>query len=553
MAKLPIALQGAPGPEEALPPHIPPAEATGPRGWLERLDRAAEWASGWLQSGPACAGFILLFCLFHFTMRSWIFPGGANDDAEQQLYAQSFALGYQYTNPPLFTWLLLLAQGIVGQGAAALQLVKGLLFGVFFLSYYLVARAVTVDRRYALAAVMAPFAIYFVAFDAMRTYSHSISLIAMSLATLAVFLRLKSRASLVNYLLFGLVLGLGLVSKYNFALFAAALLLTGLFDAEVKARLSDRRILASLAIALAIAAPNLVWLAEFAPQALERADGKLMTGGSGDPLGARLQGLFQLFHSLVEVLLPLPLLLPLCFPRSLLARQPDLVTGPEAARALSGQRLLGLMLLILLAIMVAAILVLGIDRIRNHYLLVFLAAPLWFFARASHIEVGSGGLHRFFALTVALGLAAAVAVAVKFVVDPSKPRGRPYTNVPYAALAEGLREVGFVEGTVFAFDDLYTVSGHLMHHLPESRFLSGMHHEYVPPLRDAPGQCLIVWFERDPGEAPSMPREQGLVALEIDPAADYREGFVERPFAIGWGNSFKLSYQLYEEPAQRCR
>lgn len=528
------------------------AEASFGGALLLRIDRAAEWLSGWLQSGQAVTGFILLICLLHFVLRGWIFPGGANDEAEQQLYTQAFSRGYQYSNPPLFTWLVMLVELVMGQGPAALQFVKSLLLGTFFLGFYLVAREVTADRRYALAAALSPFAIYYVAFDAMRNYTHSIALMAATLATLALFFRLRRGGGLTLYLVFGLALGLGLISKYNFGLFAIALLLAGLLDPQAKARILDKRMLISLALALVIIGPNLVWLVEHAPQINAKLVAKLTVDDSAGGLTARLDGLGSLALSLVEISLPLPLLLPLCFPRSCLPRQVSLVEGPDEARALAGQRLLGRFLTILLLMIVIAIALGGFDRISNHYLLIFLSAPLWFFARASRIEPKSGGLHRFFALAMSLAIAASLAIVIKFFTDPIAPGKRAYSNVPYAALAEDLRAAGFREGTIYSYDWLYTVSGHFRRYFPDSRFISQRHDVSPAPPRAEAGQCLIIWYERHPGEAPVIPASDGESFLGIAPDAPYREGFVARPFVNGWGTSFQLSYRLYDESVQRC-
>ena len=97
------------------------------------------------------------------------------------------------------------------------------------------------------------------------------------------------------------------------------------------------------------------------------------------------------------------------------------------------------------------------------------------------------------------------------------------------------------------------MGGHLSRHLPDSRFLSRRHADYLPPLRAEEGQCLILWYERQPGPEPEIPSNNFREIMGIDREAPYVEGFVERPFANGWGASFKLSYRLYDEAAQRCR
>ncbi len=59
-----------------------------------------------------------------FVVRAYLFPGASEDDAEQLFVAQAFAWGYKPKQPPLYTWLVLASQWILGVGIPAVSMVK---------------------------------------------------------------------------------------------------------------------------------------------------------------------------------------------------------------------------------------------------------------------------------------------------------------------------------------------------------------------------------------------------------------------------------------------
>ena len=59
-----------------------------------------------------------------FVVRAYLFPGASEDDAEQLFFAQAFAWGYKPKQPPLYTWLVLASQWILGVGIPAVSVVK---------------------------------------------------------------------------------------------------------------------------------------------------------------------------------------------------------------------------------------------------------------------------------------------------------------------------------------------------------------------------------------------------------------------------------------------
>ena len=90
--------------------------------------------------------------------------------------------------------------------------------------------------------------------------TQTIALTCAVAASLWAFMRLAERRSAGNYLLFGAIAGLGLISKYNFACFLFILLISALLQPALRARLFDRRIVLSAAACGLVVALVAYWL-----------------------------------------------------------------------------------------------------------------------------------------------------------------------------------------------------------------------------------------------------------------------------------------------------
>lgn len=194
-------------------------------------------------------------------MRVWLFPGVAEDDAEQFYYAQSWALGYKGSQPPLFTWFVKAAESILGVGVGALFAVKFvILFGFYVLSY-LTARSIITDNMLAGVAALTPIALYYIGWDSVVNYSNSVALATAQAATLFAFFRLRNHPGVGSYVFLGLAIGCGLLSKYNFALSLLPMIVAGFLHPEIKRKILSPNIIITLCIVLVLIAPHGYWAA----------------------------------------------------------------------------------------------------------------------------------------------------------------------------------------------------------------------------------------------------------------------------------------------------
>src|ERR1044071_8176943 len=89
---------------------------------------------------------------------------------------------------------------------------------------------------------------------------------SMVLATLLVLFQVASRSQekrnegWFSYLLLGVLAGLGVLSKYNYAIFYAALIAAAISLRSFRPAILNLRFLVALGITLVVVFPNLLWM-----------------------------------------------------------------------------------------------------------------------------------------------------------------------------------------------------------------------------------------------------------------------------------------------------
>lgn len=157
-----------------------------------------------------------------FVLKTVIFSSGIGHDSNQLFYAQSFEFSYDGRNPPLYTWLVLITSLVMGVSLGATIFVKCVVFFLIFLFLFLAGRRMFGAKPLALAAAFGIAGMYEFAWWLPQKFSHSALVTAAVAATFYAFLRVQQRGSRFCYAIFGIAIGLGALSKYNYLLFLAS-------------------------------------------------------------------------------------------------------------------------------------------------------------------------------------------------------------------------------------------------------------------------------------------------------------------------------------------
>ncbi len=498
---------------------------------------------------------VVIYLAALFALRLILFPAASEDDAEVLLLTQSLEGIYKVGQPPLYVWL---AYGLVQAFGPALSVVVALKFFLLGLVYFLshrLAYLFTGNGKWAAVAGLSVLSIYYLSWDAVLNYSQTVMLAALSLAFIHALVRIgiKPSSGTGNYIWLGLLIGVGILVKYNFIVLVVSLLAAAMMDWDLRQKLLSSHALLAALVSLGLVLPYGVWL---------------LTGGvSGASMAtavpkldnaalAHLTGLLDMVVGIVSILSPLLILFILFFPRAVWA------SGEGEENRRRWRRLCERGFLFLFALMAVMVLVSGLTEVRNHWFIVLAPFPAYAVIRiAGAYPAGKdGNLPRrvggFAAVLALLGLAVIAGLMVRASTQ-SATCAKCKMVVPYEQLAEGLNDAGFSGGTIYVYDYPTQVGGNLRRYFPDSRFVSYKFSAYSPPGRAVDsGQCLAVWLLDSGAQSPAT--ETMLAQLQkrlgVTPASEDKMRTIDVTLP-GREKPLRYGFILIDDPARQgdCR
>jgi len=465
---------------------------------------------------------LLLYIVLHLLLRVAASQTLQHDEAEQPIFAQHLALGYS-GQPPLYSWLVWLLAQTVGLSVFTLAFLKAAILASLYGFLYLAARRVLREPARAALAVASLLCVPLFAWEFVRDYTHSPLACAVAAATLYVLLRLTAQGRTRDYVWLGVLLGAGMLAKYNYALFALPLLLAALSVPVFRACLLDRRLLLTAICAALLFAPHGWWLLQHHDGVQAFLASRAGIGTDSGAVVARLRGGASLCWNVALFLTPWWLLMLLCFPMGF---RPLPTSAPAPARVAElfqdywrrprhadARLLLGRLLAIALGLLLLLVLVQGVTRFFVHWLEpILVLAPLYFFTRLEAVPLpparlrACAGLLACSALLV-IGLRAGHAWGG---LQASKYGER---DALFAAQAEQLRRAGFERGLLAT--ESHIIAGNLRLHFPATGVtlpkypLAGLPRDTAQGLcvvfdatdRDQPPPHLLAFLETELGAA----------------------------------------------------
>ena len=435
------------------------------------------------------------------------------DEAQQSLLSQWLALGYD-TQPPLYNWVQYAVSRLFGNSVATISALKNaFLFGTY-VTYFLTARLLLKDAGLALIAAAGLLTIPQIAWESQRDLTHSVALNFAAVLFYYTLFSTLNRPSLWNYTVAGLAVGIGLLSKYNFALLVASAFVAVLASRTYRARLFDPRVLITIAAAALIVLPHGLWLFGHLEAASSGTLSKLTASSETGYIAQVATGLLSLVTAIAGFA-GLTVLVNVIVFRAALAKA--LMAGDKHTA------LVERIILVFLAALLAMTLFAGVDTWKDRWLSpVLLILPLYFCMKlqaARYDDVNA--LRRF--LPVAVGVMLVVPLALFARVTAAGWSGTyQKLNVPYGSLAQTLAEEFSSEPSLVVAQDRH-LAGNLRLHFPQTQVTTP---EYAALMlqyhwsKDKP--ILLVWRIDDDGP------------LEVPPilCTWLREKFNDLPYAI---------------------
>ena len=467
---------------------------------------------------------LFVYIAVSILLRLWISPVLGTDEIEQALLANDWRLGYNPRQPPLYTWILLSGYSVFGRTLLAHVVVKYGVLAAMLLASYFAGRRFLKSPAHAALATYALVLLYNIGWGAHTGYTHSLLLSVFIFLTLWVLSRAFEGGRLFDYALFGVIMGLGFLTKFSFAIFLVPLLIGCCFVAPLRAGLLNWRTLVSLAIAVAILALPVNWMIH-APYHYARALQQVAGVAENSSYVANVSaGLLSLLSGPISFLAPF-WIVALLFWRTLRTKGEGEATWGKALWIALGVTIVAL---------IALVLVVQVTDFKPRYLHpVLLTAPLLFFLWLDRRPANPGAERWFAAVAAVFVITVFVGLTAQALVEPRGCKNC-WLQMPVPALAAELERQGRGDGTVLT--ESAHIGGNLRLFLPHARVYSP---DY-PMAEAAPtgrGQCLLIWNSRMHGQTAPEPLVQFLTEHFGGAPAIGPTSYVTAPILRGGGRT----------------
>lgn len=435
----------------------------------------------------------LVICAYFALQAVWrrLLGGGLTlDEAEILVLSRHLAWGYG-SQPPLYSWLQWLAFQLIPDRLLAMALLKNLLLAGFYLAVYRLLRSAH-PARVAGPAALTLFLLPQVSWESQRDLTHSVLVMTMAALTTLVFWSRALAGHRFGWILFGVLSGLGLLAKPNFASVPLALVLAAASLPELRSRLSARGLATGAVVMLLVVALPAQWALTHP----EIAFGSVRKLGldSGRSLAVTLAGAGALVEALASLLA-----LPLVILGTILAlgRRSGRTAVPTPALL---DRMLFRTVVIGLLLVTVAVLAGGMPGFRARWLTpaVYLAPPL------AALQVlgttGACGTRALMRTTAVLALLVVVAVGVH--ARYGRPGDPSLTRAPIDAIVGDL-QARYPEASRIVAEPSW-LAGNLLYLHPRLPIVSAR----APGPAPEPGETVVaVWWKG--GEAAKISEALG--------------------------------------------
>ena len=424
-------------------------------------------------------GLLAGYFALHVVLRSLVSDSMQTDEAEQVLVTQVWLWGYG-SQPPLYTWLQIPLFVVFGVNLFALALLKNCLLFCIYLFTYLTGREIFRETRHALLAAFSLLSIVLFAWESQRDQTHLVLATAVATATLYVAVRLTKSRATGWYCLLGLLAGLGVLSKYNYAAMVVSLLLAAISLPAIRPIILARKMLLTLACFVLVIAPHAYW-AVTNPELLFSQSNKFKIPESGSFLVASLEGTALLVKRIFEYTIgPLVLF-------AFIGIRASRVAEVSADRVLVSWILR--MMITGLILCFIAVFVFHVTALRARWLQPLLISLPLVLVGWTQPRLDQKGINFVFSLAVMMMLLVPITLYGR--VRAAAWFGRiTHLNTPYRAFAEQIRSAGFTRGLIIA--EGHQLGGNLRLQFPDS-IVAAPQNIKIPMPSTNYMPTLIVW------------------------------------------------------------
>ena len=374
--------------------------------------------------------------------RTLLSPSTHLDESEQLVFTQQWAWGYG-PQPPLYYWIQKIFFSAFGVSVFSLALFKNILLFLIYALAYWNARFITRSHGCGLVAAVSVLFLPQISWESQRDITHSVLATVFSLAALGLFCRAVEFRKISDYLALGVCIGLGCLSKYNFILFLAGLLLAALTLKNPRATVLNWRMLLAATIGVLILLPHGLWALNH-PHLASATSSKLAIRHDEPWLGSTAKGLKSLFLASIVFILPVVVITPLFFLHA--KKSPD-----EIPVRCDFVRLMIWTLAFIMVLVVLCVMFVHVTNFRGRWFQPILIVVPILIAVLLRQQLEARRLKWLVGFSAFVAIALLIALPSRIIFGEKLHHEEPL-HFPYAALADQMKN-DLAPGTVIVTED----------------------------------------------------------------------------------------------------
>jgi 4-amino-4-deoxy-L-arabinose transferase-like glycosyltransferase len=246
---------------------------------------------------------LVAYFILQIVVRVTLTDSLAMDESEQALAYAHLQIGYG-TQPPLYSWLQWVFFSVFGFNVFAFALLKNLVLFGLYAGVFLLARPL-IGTGAAITASASMLLMPEIAWESQRDLTHTVLLTTIACWTLWCYFGMLRNPSTWRYALFGLLIGLGMLSKYNYSIFIGGLACASPIVREHRLIIWNRKIWLAGVIALLCFLPHGLWLVTHLDAASGGTLAKMREGAGHGYLHNLLRGFASMIGGAIGFLTPL--------------------------------------------------------------------------------------------------------------------------------------------------------------------------------------------------------------------------------------------------------
>jgi 4-amino-4-deoxy-L-arabinose transferase-like glycosyltransferase len=423
-----------------------------------------------------------LYTVLHFCFRIFISRSLEKDEAEMVLYLQqSFSWGYN-SQPPLYVWLQLAFFRLLGAGVVALALLKNLLIFFFYFFLYKSAKIILNNTTKAIIGTTSLVFIYNFSWIMHKDLTHSVLLMALSSLTFYIFLKVLTGPKPRLYVVLGICLGLGMISKYNFIIFAAALGISTLSIPQYRKIIYNRNTILTLVAASIVISGHFWWAIHNIASVTSDTGDFQASDGTATFLG--IKGLLALLEQIFLLIIPLVVIYAGFFPKAL-SRFFKKTKEKNNISIFLGRFFIFFLVITLLLVILG-----NVGKIKARWLGPFIfLIPIYFFTKTGEFKINPKRKIAIFSLVIFCAVATLFSVWGRIILASTRGKYNRL-NYPYSQLSTMIREEGFRKGLIIAEDQV--IAANLKLYFKDS-FAVVAQNQFNADIIKYFDQVLIIW------------------------------------------------------------